>query len=700
MSFGGFLLKNFGNSANTGFRRAQAENLSIRQQQLAFLNSLRDREQAETVDSQGRAVVGLMNRQTPDAYTDPTVGVNPEDYTNYTPLPPPPPPPPPTAGLRTYGAQATYPQAGVAPAPAAPAQPAQEVPGKDYYIEPPVVAAAPPRPTKADITKDPRYIKRMQELDAQHVGKTSIQRDGVIAGTLSRLQKEWDDKYKSTHNADGSPINGLKLTGTSADYRPSTTGPTTRVAQPTKAAVTTNVLQAAQQYNFAGLEQKYGLPPNFLMNMLAIENPNVVIDAKNPNSSATGLFQFIKDTAARYGVNPLDPVSSAEGAARYAVDNAIQMRQTLGRDPAPWEVYMAHQQGAAGALALIMNPTRKATSLVGRAQVLTNGGTENMTAQEFLQIYANKFGSAGAVAAQGGAPAQQGQQPTQQYAGMYTGGSTVMSPTQMVAQSDAPVPPAEIIKNFQPGVMTNPGAEYTRAKNEITRANALLKDMQQSGVPPQMIATQLDKIEQLKLIAKRSYWEASVYALTMGDPAMIDSTMSEALGQKIRHIPMSDGSLKVIVNGKEVGITDIDTVASQARRTFDQAYEEQYTEYEFKRGEKEAEIAGQMKLEAAKGLSQAQAADIKGRYDLAAKLTDADSARLVALIKATNDMDMKMLDFSQAKLVNGGNNESYFVVPNPKDPSNPKIFVAGTRELNMDGTKVTKPVWNSMQIPR
>lgn len=92
-------------------------------------------------------------------------------------------------------------------------------------------------------------------------------------------------------------------------------------------------------------------------------NPN----AKNPNSTASGLYQFTNRTWAdmvrRYGkqtgINLGDknnPQAQATMASLYAKDNIKAMEPILGRLPNKAELYMAHVFGAQGASKLITAP--------------------------------------------------------------------------------------------------------------------------------------------------------------------------------------------------------------------------------------------------------------------------------------------------------------------------------------------------------
>lgn len=142
---------------------------------------------------------------------------------------------------------------------------------------------------------------------------------------------------------------------------------------------------------FSDVETKYNLPSGYLATTSQIEsggNP----DARNPNSSAGGLFQQLDSNAEAYGVaNKFDPAQSTEGAARFAVDNANALRKVLGREPTGAELYLAHQQGGGGASALLRNPNALASSIVGADAVSLNGGDPNMTAGEFAGLWINKY---------------------------------------------------------------------------------------------------------------------------------------------------------------------------------------------------------------------------------------------------------------------------------------------------------------------
>jgi hypothetical protein len=143
--------------------------------------------------------------------------------------------------------------------------------------------------------------------------------------------------------------------------------------------------------NFAAKERQYNLPAGYLHRTGEIEsslNPN----AQNPRSSAGGLFQFIDSTARQYGlIDRFDPVQATDAAARLASDNKAILTRATGRNPSAAELYLAHQQGGTGASRLLSNPNAPANTIVSTQAVRLNGGNTSMTAQEFANLWINKF---------------------------------------------------------------------------------------------------------------------------------------------------------------------------------------------------------------------------------------------------------------------------------------------------------------------
>jgi hypothetical protein len=147
-----------------------------------------------------------------------------------------------------------------------------------------------------------------------------------------------------------------------------------------------------------------GASPAYLTKTAQIES-NMNPAAHN-KSGADGLFQFVPSTAAQYGVDTSDPMSSAVGAGKLAVANANVLRSRLGRDPTDGETYLAHQQGAGGASYILANPDMPVSAAPGKLQqnILANGGDPSMTLGQFAQKWTGRFDSP-----QGGARVAQAQ---------------------------------------------------------------------------------------------------------------------------------------------------------------------------------------------------------------------------------------------------------------------------------------------------
>jgi hypothetical protein len=135
---------------------------------------------------------------------------------------------------------------------------------------------------------------------------------------------------------------------------------------------------------------QYGVSAAYLQRVAQIESSGRA-NAVSP-TGAKGPFQFVSGTARRYGlVNPFDWGQSAQAAARLTADNAAYLKKALGRDPTLGELYLAHQQGAAGAARLLSDPQQLAANAVGARAVKVNGGSAAMQAGEFAGLWTRRF---------------------------------------------------------------------------------------------------------------------------------------------------------------------------------------------------------------------------------------------------------------------------------------------------------------------
>ena len=193
---------------------------------------------------------------------------------------------------------------------------------------------------------------------------------------------------------------------------------------------------------YSQLEQERGLPAGYLGKVRHIESSDGT-NLVNPNSSARGDFQFMKSTAAQYGIDPMDPRASAKAAADMAVQNRVSLANSLGVDPSSitgGQLYLAHQQGAGGAAKLLQsgNEPGSASSILGDQASSLNGGAGLSGAQ-----MSNKWISA----YNGAQPNYDGKPPI----------TVNPNPPQGAMASDAPPPGAPVqLAGAAPGTAPSP----------------------------------------------------------------------------------------------------------------------------------------------------------------------------------------------------------------------------------------------------
>jgi hypothetical protein len=149
---------------------------------------------------------------------------------------------------------------------------------------------------------------------------------------------------------------------------------------------------ASNRELFAKLEAKYRLPSGFLARTYQLESGSGA-NLYNKSSGAAGHFQFMPSTAKNMGLeDPYDLEASADATARLAVQNREYLQRRGIENPDGKVLYLAHQQGAAGAETLLKAGNTPAASALGEVYknpkvaakaVSGNGGEPDMPASAF-----------------------------------------------------------------------------------------------------------------------------------------------------------------------------------------------------------------------------------------------------------------------------------------------------------------------------
>src|SRR5208337_630323 len=129
------------------------------------------------------------------------------------------------------------------------------------------------------------------------------------------------------------------------------------------------VTGGAMAQQIAGEAQRQGVDPGTALTIWSAEGGVSNPATKNPASSATGIFQHLDSTWKAQGgtdQDRLDTGRQVQLGVALVKQNTDALAKDLGRQPQPWEVYLAHQQGIGGATALIhADPNTNAGNVVG-----------------------------------------------------------------------------------------------------------------------------------------------------------------------------------------------------------------------------------------------------------------------------------------------------------------------------------------------
>ena len=138
--------------------------------------------------------------------------------------------------------------------------------------------------------------------------------------------------------------------------------------------------------------------------------PDVLSGARRSSTGATGVFQFMPSTWNKmYGTREVNTDLGAQVAAFQQLTNrnAGSWQSNMGRAPTAEELYLMHQQGAAGAMSLTRAGSGSALDALAAARggdrrtamtaLTANGGRADMSADEFINLILRKFRNAEAT---------------------------------------------------------------------------------------------------------------------------------------------------------------------------------------------------------------------------------------------------------------------------------------------------------------
>ena len=162
----------------------------------------------------------------------------------------------------------------------------------------------------------------------------------------------------------------------------------------------------------------HGLDLKFLRTIAHIESSG---NPKRSTGKYKGLFQLSAEGFRKHGGKGsiFNPLENAHAGAKKLLDDKRNFTKRHGREPTQQELYLAHQQGVSGSLAHIRYPDRAAwrsmhSTTEGHkrgeawskraiwqnltpAAKLKFGKVENVTSQDFIDFWAERFDKVAAL---------------------------------------------------------------------------------------------------------------------------------------------------------------------------------------------------------------------------------------------------------------------------------------------------------------
>ncbi|RWD47486.1 phage tail tape measure protein [Mesorhizobium sp.] len=134
---------------------------------------------------------------------------------------------------------------------------------------------------------------------------------------------------------------------------------------------------------------KAGIPPEIALALASFES-GFDPSAKNPVSSAAGIYQNTDDNWASHGLTAGDR-SSVEMQIYAGIQDMLRTQKELGTTQLSFkDYYGSHLLGQTGYKSVRNNPNANAVELLGSDAVTKNGGNINQTASEFLDMVVSK----------------------------------------------------------------------------------------------------------------------------------------------------------------------------------------------------------------------------------------------------------------------------------------------------------------------
>ena len=170
----------------------------------------------------------------------------------------------------------------------------------------------------------------------------------------------------------------------------------------------TNTDPAVQPTRLGGPRQS-NISDNYVNRVLMTESGNDP-RAVNPKGTRRGGGQFSPTLERRYGItnsNWTDTNVQRDAIRRHAEENRAQFVRRVGREPTEGELYLMHQQGVGGGIALVLNPDRPAVEVLrpfyrrnprNAINAIRNnlprgaGDPNTITASQFASQWTNRFG--------------------------------------------------------------------------------------------------------------------------------------------------------------------------------------------------------------------------------------------------------------------------------------------------------------------